>query len=569
MNTNHTILKKYAANIANVLAESSKEMPWETKQRRVLELLQDALAAVGKVYLVGGLPVLVERESGSVLHLMPGKDLDRFLDACGFLPGAGDWDRLLSRKLQSRLDIPHNFVHSIAHFDAETSTLYLNEWAGTFLRLDSHGICTRHKVGEFDVLFDQAQEPHEPLDLDKINAQRGPALAWTEESPLVRFIFSIGKFSESSGIGRLNCITVLLLFTLAILFQERVMVIPVCHLCGLSGSKKSALSVALGWVLSGLGMKFSATACPENVADVQNALINAKGLLVLDEANSLRPLTNLIKSVVTGGEFKRRVLYTTDTERTYPIDCSLMLPANFDSATDAALVARCLKIDMGNPGEDGEGWRGDFHVRQEWRREGVRQRCWEDLVLRCAAIMRYLKAAAEKGEDDIRVPHRMSGFWSFAVAIAKQEGAETERLVLGALEAITAEQRRSLNTFDDLLPLLQDWIKRGDMVPMKGVPAEPSVRGVRFSAAELGAKLMGIFGYSIFLSQPVRDILLSSFKLSNKLNGSQEYRRILGMQVHRGRYGKEFSFDPPAEVVDIPQQADTLMEAETPEEAAQ
>ena len=66
----------------------------------------------------------------------------------------------------------------------------------------------------------------------------------------------------------------------------------------------------------------------------------------------------------------------------------------------------------------------------------------------------------------------------------------------------------------------------------------------------------------------MRDILLSSFKLSNKLNGSQEYRRILGMEVHRGRYGKEFSFDPPTEAVEIPQQADTLMEADTPEKAA-
>ena len=52
------------------------------------------------------------------------------------------------------------------------------------------------------------------------------------------------------------------------------------------------------------------------------------------------------------------------------------------------------------------------------------KQCWEDLVLRCAAIMRFLKAAADKGEDDIRVQHRMSGFWSFAVAIAKQEGVD-------------------------------------------------------------------------------------------------------------------------------------------------
>ena len=130
---NQTILKKYAANIANLLAESSKEMPWEMKQRGVLELIQDALAAIGKLYLVGGLPVLVERESGAVVHLMPGKGLDRFLHACGFLPGAGDWDKLpVPESWQSRLDIP-TISSTPSRTSREMSTLYLNEWSGTFL----------------------------------------------------------------------------------------------------------------------------------------------------------------------------------------------------------------------------------------------------------------------------------------------------------------------------------------------------------------------------------------------------------------------------------------------------
>ena len=116
MDTNRTTLKRYAANIANLLAESSKEVPWEVKQRGVLEFVQDALVAVGKVFLVGGLPVLVGG-SGAVLHLVPGRDLDRFLDSCGFLPGAGDWDKLLSRKLQSRLASP-----TISSTPSRTST---------------------------------------------------------------------------------------------------------------------------------------------------------------------------------------------------------------------------------------------------------------------------------------------------------------------------------------------------------------------------------------------------------------------------------------------------------------
>jgi len=533
-------LKECAGTIAAVLAESSKEMSWDEKQRAILGHLQTALAANGKLFMVGGLPGHVNAV-GEITQLVPGNAaFDRFLDGCGLLPGVGDWDKLLFRKLASRQDLPANFVHSIAHFDPEESVLYLNQWNGKFLRIADK--VSEHRVGEFDVLFNRGDEPHEPLDLDEINAYEGPALAWDEESALVRHVFSVGNFSESSGIGRQNAISVLMLFTLAILFQERVLVVPVVHLCGVSGSRKSALCVCLGWVVSGAGMKFRSTACPESIADVENALINAEGLLVLDEANSLRALQNLIKSVVTGGELKRRALFTTSTQVRFAVDVALMLATNVDSATEEALIKRCLKLDMGNPEAGGEGWRGDFNVRNEWRRRGNRQECWKELVCRCLATMRCLRHAAQKGEDDIRVPNRMSGFWSFAVAVARQEGPKVENQIQAAMTAINEEQRSAVSTPDDILPLLLDWLAN----------EPPEHKGRKLTAGEIGGALLNRFeaatayGRSTSpMSRQVREILQSAYRLSNKLNGSQEYRRVLGMEVHRGRYGKEFSFNPP------------------------
>jgi hypothetical protein len=535
------ILKKYAARIADVQAESSKEMSPQQKRQEILGLLQEALAALGKLYLVGGLPVHVD-EAGTISRLMPGTDLNRFLSDLGFIPGDDNYDVLLSLALQCRRDIPANFVHSIAHFDTDTFTLNVNEWGGTYLRCGSDGIWTRHKVGEFDVLFDTGEEPHPPLDLHKINTYHGPALAWTEDSPLVKYIFGIGKFAGTSGIGRLNCITTMLLFLIAIVYRERVLVLPILRLCGLTGSRKTATCVAIGWLLSGLGMRFAPTACPENKADLENCLINSKGFLLLDEVNALKPLNNLLKSVGTGGELKRRVLYTTDAQRSYPIDVALGMSANTDSAVDEALIARCVKIDLGDPASDNAGWRGDYGVRQEWKTMNIRQQCWEDLVCRCAAAMRLLHSAMVKGEADPRVQHRMSGFWSFCVSLSHQESPEAERMIADAMAASSQENRLSANSIDDILPRLQKWLED-----------TPKALDARWSASEIGVALLRQEEARLTntMSPQVRAILQSAYMLSNRLRGSSEYRRLLGLEIHRGHQRNLFSFRLPAKKEEI------------------
>lgn len=547
-------LDEYATSIAAVLAEPAKEMSWDEKQHAILDLLQKALAATGKLFLVAGLPGHVNAD-GEITQLVPGNaDFDRFLDGCGLLPGAGDWDKLLFRKLASRRDLPANFVHTIAHFDAAETVLYLNQWDGKFLRLADE--VTEHRVGEFDVLFSKGDEPHEPLDLDAINRYQGPALDWDEDSALVQNVFSVGNFSESAGIGRENSISVMLYFAMAALFQERVMVVPVVALNGVSGTRKSALCVALGWIISGAGMKFRSTSCPEGKAELENALINAEGLLVLDEANSMRDLQSLLKSVLTGGELKRRVLFTTSAQARFPIDALLMLTANMDSATEESMVKRSLRITMGDPEASGKGWRGDFNVREEWRRGGIRQKCWRELVCRALVTLRCLRAAETKKQADIRVPNRMSGFWSFIAAVAKQEGPEVEKRIEAAMQAITEEGRSSVANADDILPLLMQWL---DEPAAKRGPKEPDPRGLKFTAGEIGANLISRFESDVRcgaptppISRQVKEILQSSLRLSNKLAGSQEYRRLLGMQVHRGRFGKMFSFNPPTPRPDPP-----------------
>ena len=64
--------------------------------------------------------------------------------------------------------------------------------------------------------------------------------------------------------------------------------------------------------------------------------------------------------MVTGGEFKRRVLYTTDTERTYPIDYSPDVAGELRQRNRRCTRSALPKIDMGNPGGDGEEMARDF-----------------------------------------------------------------------------------------------------------------------------------------------------------------------------------------------------------------
>jgi hypothetical protein len=262
---------------------------------------------------------------------------------------------------------------------------------------------------------------------------------------------------------------------------------------------------------------------------MQTTLINASGLLGLDEANNLRALFSLLKAIITNAIIELRILYTTANIQRFTVRLLCILTTNTSELFEEAIALRVLKLDMGDPRGEKVTYRSDASVDREWREGNLRDVCWLDLVCRLSAVMRLLAQARSKGEDEPPVRYRMSGFWVPVLAVAQQESPEVLSNMIAAANAIEGEQRRSINTADDLLPLLQDWLESH---------SEKQKR--ELSASEIGA---GLLRNPTKVSASMEKLLGSALMLSNKLAASSEYIRLLGMEVVNGKRTRKFRFD--------------------------
>lgn len=519
------VLGRTAATIAGIQAE--KEMAVSEKNEAILRELCAALTTTGRVFIVGDVPCHVMND-GRLMWILP-KDrmLDEVLIACGLMPElSGNIDKALMRFLVAG-NFPESEVIGISKYLPEEHALLLNEWNDRYIRIDPNGHATRHVNGEGGFLFEHGRVPHS-TDLNTINHYTGPAFGWTEESPLVKHVFSSGVFSETSGVGRQVALDVLTAWTLAGFLPERIKAQPLLHLHGLGGTRKTAIATALGWVLSPEGLGFRVVAAPDDRKEMETTLINARGLLCLDEANNLRTLFSLLKAVVTNATIERRILYTTASVQRFVIKLLCILTTNNIELFDEAVARRVLKLDMGNPRHERVEYRSDGAVEREWREGNLREACWQELVCRLSAVMRLLSAARVKGEDDPTVRYRMSGFWSFVTAVARQDGGDIADRMKAAMIAIHDEQSRSVNTADDLLPLLQQWLVD-----------HPEKQGRDLTASEISSGLLSYPNINFSLAK----VLGSALLLSNKLTASSEYIRLLGLEVVNGKRTKKFRFD--------------------------
>lgn len=533
--------KLYKEASERILDIQAQGLSQREKDALILPELQKALEESGKLFIVGGVPVHVAADGRMIPMVPKTAAMDEFLIACGIMPESGTIDKALFRFLLAG-SYPENELITLSRYLPDEHVLLVNLGDGRYLRFDSEGAPSIHVNGEGGFLFAKGEAAH-VADLDAIRNYEGGVLGWDENSPLVRYVLGIGIFGKTSGVGRQVAISVILAWVLAGFFPERVKTQPLLHLHGLGGTRKTAIATALGWVISLLGMSFSVVAAPEDREQMAITLINSKGLICLDEANNLRSLFSLLKAIVTNATLERRVLYTTATVQRFVIKLLCVITTNTTEWTDEAIARRVLKLDMGDPRGQEVVYRGDGAVQREWREKNLTATCWTDLMCRISAAMRLLGAARGKGEDEPTVRYRMSGFWSFVMAIAKEESAEVFDEMTAAAEEIDQEQSRSVNTADDLLPLILAWLKK-----------HPETQRVELTASEIGSELLmlarkgSIVGIPVEisglgLSQGMTKILSSSLLLSNKLTSTTSYGRLLGMEVINGKRTKKFVFD--------------------------
>lgn len=391
---------------------------------------------------------------------------------------------------------------------------------------------TRHINGEFDLLFLMGAAPHK-TDLAQISADR--ALTWTEDDALIKHVLSVGVFSESTGLQRHHAMNVLLAWLLAVVAKERVKTVPIPLLNGPSGSRKTAMSQAIGSVISPEGLDFRVVSCPSNAADTENVLINAHGIVALDEFQNAKALSTLLKATTTGAVVKRRILYTTGGERTYTPDAVPFLTINDDVWCDEATQKRLLRIGMGQPSMETGGWRGDFFIRRDWIDGHIREKAWHELVSRLAGAMRLLTRARNVGREDIVVAHRMSGFWSFILAIAEQEGPKVLQDMQASMSAVDESQSSASEMGDDLLEMLTELLTHHKELTKCWVPAK--------ELKDTLESWIGLRPYAV--PQGLRNVIQSTFALHRRLSSSAAYCRVLGFQQRDYQRRHEYWFELP------------------------
>ncbi len=345
--------------------------------------------------------------------------------------------------------VPPCALHRAFHYNPEDHVLYLNEFNRRYLRIDAAGRITRHVNGEDSIVFMEKDDSAHITDIAAASAYKGGALDVDEHSPWVKYVFDICRFEGAitQSIAR----TLLMGFLMSTLFKERVLTVPIIHLhSGMSGTLKTAMAQAIGWVLC--GSTFKVTLTPNDRKECETVLICAPGFLVLDESNDIAALDDMLKSVVTGGCIQRRKLYTTGELVTFLIECVVILTTNRLSVSEDAVTQRILQFNTGRV----EEFRSEFEVRETWRKHNLRDVLWTELVGRAAAAMREITAAEKTGDVHLRVDHRLSSFWVFLRMLSRQEGCEQK--VIDAIQAVKEAQDTTMADQDDLTPLVEAFI---------------------------------------------------------------------------------------------------------------
>ncbi|PYX75929.1 MAG: hypothetical protein DMG72_06285, partial [Acidobacteria bacterium] len=266
-----------------------------------------------------------------------------------------------------------------------------------------------------------------------------------DDDLISRHILDTINYPEE-GVGRFNAHPILSVAIISLFFQERVIANPLVYFFGPGGSIKTGLAAKVGRLLQ--GRKFSVT--PSTAEDDKLKLMAMSNpFLILDEANNERKLIDSMKAIATGSVDRRRELYTTATERVTPYQARIWMTANTASLDNETITKRMVIIDAGIRTE-AEPYRADFHVRQEEMR--LRDAIWTELVGKLSSTMMALGVMDERGESDLHVANRMSGFYVFGRTIARFEKWEDK--FLAAMEAMERRQMSASAEANEIVQLV-------------------------------------------------------------------------------------------------------------------
>jgi hypothetical protein len=434
--------------ISNIL--DAKDRKLRQKQIDVAETIYASLQRTGKIYNCGGAATWVDSETRKVLEIVPNSaKTSALLIDYGIMPETA-LAKIVGRYIEAKATTTAKkaTIYTLGFYDQAAGALYVNEHGTYFLKITARGI-ERIQNGDDDMLFADGEDTCEPLQADLAAAAaqaKKPALSGLEDSLLEKYIFSELKYPQH-GIGRENARLILILAVLGLFLRELMRQYPNVYFVGPGASLKTSLAWKIGLLL--VGQKFQPTSAKTDENEVRNLLIN-RPFVVVDEANNLSKLENLMRMAVTGGEDMRRKLYTTDTMQAKPFQARLWMTANTDSLTNEANASRQIIIDAGAREEE-KPYRSTRFVFGNFGE--VRNAIWTELVGRLAAAVHEIQQSDLAGAGDLNVASRLSDFFVIGHTLASAAGLQED--MKRAELALKERQERMADEGNEFLYLMR------------------------------------------------------------------------------------------------------------------
>lgn len=439
-----------------------------------LELVRKLLLERGTIYNCGNVATFVDNDSRSITEIVKGGlAFGALMERLGIYAG----DKFLPPDIVGKSlgsfaqGCEKKTIYTMSHYDREKHVLYVNEYGGYFLRIDGNRNIERLQNGDDGMLFTdgatgECDPLHADIDLATIGSLCSSPLQVDGGLGLIKSNILDTLIYPDMGVGKENAQLIIITAILGLFFPERIPSMPFLTFHGITASMKTSLCNKVGKLIQ--GRKFRVRPATDDIKELKDMAISIP-FLVLDEANNIRKLIDILKTIATGGMDTRRELYTTANVRNTPYQARIWMTSNTASLSNESISNRLMIIDAGARTEENP-YRSEFYL--DWN-EATRNDIWSELIGRLTAAMLDLANADKAGQGDLSVSHRMSSFFVFGLALAKASPRDGDGMLeeqyLGAMKAMGARQRGASLEGNEIVELLEmvDAVHNGKFLPAR------------------------------------------------------------------------------------------------------
>jgi len=433
------------------IADLCSRRMYMSEKDELCKLVLDSLRETGSFYSNEGSLLYFHKSSGELIDLHHRKrDLAAVLSREFSLNSN---DAHTKRVMESIRNHAHNFaidvqLHSLARYDNDSDTLFLDIGNGNVLQITIDAEPTIVQMSAETGIFTANPEfscwQYIPIQ------DRNPDVS-ISSSIFQNFLVQESK-RKNPYLALIN------VFLLSVLFPEEFKSRPILLFTGDKGCGKTTAMRSLGLLL--MGSKFDVTASVTDLRDFETILVQSPLVAIDNVDESIKALEDPLATATTGGNFKRRKLYSDDTLYDRKARAAIGITSRNPKFRRDDLNSRVLRIPFS----------GTMKKRSETSLANLVTNNRNQLMSELVDNLRScLSALREAKSIDFGTKLRMADFGVFAQKIAPALGYTPQEMLL-ILEVMQQEQLEYAGESDPFLEVFFSFCDSDEFVQGKEYP---------------------------------------------------------------------------------------------------